>query len=159
MIEETLTRIAVALEQISANQREAIGKADIVHSQVAPDAFVARTTAPATIPSASPGVTSAPPLAGGPPAGLSPSQPSPPGVPPQSPVPPGPPGAVPPATPLQGVPTLDDLRAAFNDFARNHSDKVNDAYAIVTGQGAQSLDALQPAVYPQVLAQLRALGG
>ena len=157
MIEETLTRIAVALEQIAANQREAIGKADVLNASVAPGAqasSVAAPPAPATIPVAPPGSVPAPQAA--PPAAPPPVAP---GAPMPGLVPPGLPGAVPPAAPLQGVPTLDDLRAAFNDFARNHSDKVNDAYAIVTGQGAQSLDALQPAVYPQVLAQLKALGG
>jgi len=78
------------------------------------------------------------------------------GVPTPPPVPaPGVPTA--PTTPVPGV-TLDDIRAAANDFHRAHPDRATEVMNILNGVQAQKMDQIQPQFYQHVFDSIKALG-
>lgn len=78
------------------------------------------------------------------------------GVPTPPPVPaPGVPTA--PATPAPGA-TLDDIRAAANDYHRAHPDRATEVMNILNGVQAQKMDQVQPQFYQHVFDSIKALG-
>ena len=141
-IENVLERIAVALEKL----------ANAPTTQPAPTSTSApTTTAPMTQ------ASSGPPMATGPVEG------PPVGVPPTTGPAPGPspapvatlPSTQAPAPQVQGVPTLDDIKALANDFHRAHPDKVGQFVEVLAAKGAQKLSDLPPASYPEVFGFLK----
>jgi len=91
-----------------------------------------------------------------PPSGPAPMPMGPVGVPTPPPVPaPGVPTA--PAIPAPGV-TLDDIRAAANDFHRAHPDRATEVMNILNGVQAQKMDQIQPQFYQHVFDSIKALG-
>ena len=137
MIEQTLERIAIALEGVVA-ELQAHRQTD----SVAPVAPVAPAAPPPVAP-----VMPTPPMA-------------PMTAPGPSPVPAAlPPSAPAPAPQVQAVPTLDDIRALANDFHRAHPERAAEVVGILASVNAQKLSEIPPAAYPQVHAQLKALAG
>ncbi len=136
-IEQTLERIAVAVETLVAMQQD---------TKPAP---VIPTPGPTAISTAGPPVAAGPaPVAAGPaPVAAGPA-----------PVAAGPaPVAAGPA-PVQGVPTLDQITEAANAFHRNHPDRAGEIMAILAQVGASSMSTIPAASYPTVMQQIQALG-
>ncbi len=112
------------------------------------------------IPAAGPPVA-APPMATppGPSAAVPPGPPqaSPPGplvaTPPQATAPMAPPA------PVQGVPSLDDLRALANDLMRTHPEKATEFQAFMTSKGVATLADMDPQFYVETQATFKRLMG
>lgn len=190
-IEQTLERIAVALEKLT----------NAPTTQPAP----ASTPAPAPAAMGTPPVSAGPPSAtgpvGGPPLGVTGSPPGvapgpqpatvptaqggpvamsgpttslPPGVPgagvpsPMTGPVAGAPGTTAPVTStspqpqqatVQGVPTLDDIKALANDFHRAHPERAGEFVQVLASKNAQMLSELPPASYPEVHGILKQMMG
>ena len=65
-----------------------------------------------------------------------------------------PPVAAPQAPQVAPVPTLDEIRAMGNDFARAHPDKQHLFVAFMQSKGVNSLADMPPAEYPACKAEL-----
>lgn len=190
-IENTLERIAVALEEFVQEQRlhnhawkqyaETLRgmNFNLPIAQPAPQSTPAPTYAPSSGAS-----VSAPPAIGGPPVSGSPTQAGAPPVPagavpgPSASVPPtvapgagvpfqsspvaaGVPGPTAPVTsapvptqmpqtPVQGVPTLDDIKALANDFHRAYPERAAEFVQVLASKNAQKLSELPPDSYLEV---------
>ena len=125
-------------------------------------------TGPTTVPPvAMPQIPAAGPPVAVPPVATPPGPPTavPPGPPQASP--PGPPVATPPQAtapmappaPVQGGPSLDDLRALANDLMRTHPEKATEFQAFMASKGVTSLADMDPQFYVETQATFKSLMG
>jgi len=168
MIEEILERITFQLDRIAS----ALEKEDAPTTQPAPTSTSApAATPPQTGPALATGPVGGPPVGGPPIMGTNPAGAPGAGVPSGTPpVAAGAPETTVPATSapapiqmpqtlVQGVPTLDDIKALANDFHRAHPERAAEFVQVLAGKNAQKLSELPPASYPEVHGILKQMMG
>lgn len=135
-------------------------------AQPAPTPTASPPIAMPQIPSAGPPVAAPPAPLSGPTMGVgAPPAAVPPGPPQASP--PGPPVATPPQAtaptappaPVQGVPSLDDLRALANDLMRTRPEKATEFQAFMASKGVTMLADMDPRFYMETQATFKRLMG
>ena len=159
-----LDRIANALENQNAPTTQSAPASAPTPVAAPPRAASAPGPALATGPVGGPPVDVPPttaPLMGAPGAGVpSPITGTAPGAPgPTAPATSAPAPTQTPQTPVQGVPTLDDIKALANDFHRAHPERAAEFVQVLAGKNAQKLSELPPASYPEVHGILKQMMG
>lgn len=64
-----------------------------------------------------------------------------------------------PPAPVQGVPSLDDLRALANDLMRTHPEKATEFQAFLASKGVTTLADMDPQFYVETQATFKRLMG
>ncbi len=155
-IEQTLERIAVALEKLANAPTTQSTPAHVPTSGPTPTVAQSSSGPPMAM-----GPVGGPPVSG--PTMLYGGVPTGPEGPPAAVVEGAPattsPSAQAPAPQVQGVPTLDDIKALANDFHRAHPERAAEFVQVLAGKNAQKLSDLPPASYVEIHGKLKEMMG